>query len=73
MPFKVTPDAEGGWTYEGVGSFEQEGLQLAMKAIKGQIAPDRPISPSSTKLVPPERHVGQWKTPLLVPIRGALR
>ena len=50
VPVKVTPDAEGGWTYEGVGSFEQEGLQRAMKAVKGQIAPDRP---TSTKLVPP--------------------
>jgi len=25
-----------------------------MKAVKGQIAPDRPTPPTSTKLVPPE-------------------
>ena len=53
QPLKVTPDPEGGWTYEGVGSFEQEGLQRAMKEIKGQIAPDRPTSISPTELVPP--------------------
>jgi len=53
VPLKVTPDQDDGWTYEGVGNFEQEGLQRAVKAIKGQIPPERPTGPSSTKLVPP--------------------
>jgi hypothetical protein len=63
VPVKVTPDAEGGWTYEGVGSFEQEGLQRAMKAVKGQIAPDRP---TSTKLVPPGRAARLVQQPIEV-------
>jgi hypothetical protein len=42
VPLKVIPDPEGGWTYEGTGNFEQEGLQRAMKAIKGQNRLERP-------------------------------
>ena len=68
VPLKVIPDPEGGWTYEGVGNFEQEGLQRAVKAIKGQIPPERPTGPSSMKLVPPG-----GSNQGLVPFEGLLR
>jgi hypothetical protein len=70
VPLKVTPDQDGGWTYEGVGNFEQEGLQRAVKAIKGQIPPERPTGPTSTKLVPPARSTHRWNVPLLVTLHG---
>ncbi len=43
-----------------------------MKAVKGQIAADRPTPLSSTRLVPPAGHALRWNTPLPVPLHGRI-
>ena len=58
MPWHATqraaPDPAGGWTFTGVGRFNESGVRAEVREIKGRLGdPTGPGNPDPMKGVPP--------------------